>query len=133
MVAQLNFRQGETSHGRGLAGERAAEEALEAAGLTVVARRFRCRMGEIDLVAWEGAVLVFVEVKRRASVSHGTPAESVDARKRARLARAAAVWLGRYDQEPPPCRFDVVEVRDGPGGGLLSHHVRDAFRIWRTG
>jgi putative endonuclease len=80
-------------HGRGLAGEQAAEEALAAAGLTVVARRFRCRMGEIDLVAWEGPVLVFVEVKRRASVSHGTPAESVDARKRARLARAAAVWL----------------------------------------
>ena len=110
-MTQLNFRRGETSHGRGLAGERAAEEVLAAAGLTVVARRFRCRRGEIDLVAWEGPVLVFVEVKRRASVSHGTPAESVDARKRARLARAAAVWLARYDREPPPCRFDVVEVR----------------------
>ena len=129
----MDFSRTETSHGRGLAGERAAEEALSAAGLTVVARRFRCRAGEIDLVAWDGPVLVFVEVKRRASTSRGTPAESVDGRKRARLAGAAAVWLARRSGEPPPCRFDVVEVRDAQGGGLLSHHVRDAFRLWRTG
>ena len=129
----MNFSRGETSHVRGLAGERAAEEALAAAGLQVIARRFRCRRGEIDLVAWDGPVLVFVEVKRRASVAHGTPAESVDARKRARVAGAAAVWLSRFPAPAPPCRFDVVEVRDAPRGFLATHHVRDAFRLWRTG
>jgi putative endonuclease len=116
-----------------VAGERAAEEALTAAGLEVVARRFRCRRGEIDLVAWDGPVLVFVEVKRRAGDAHGSPAESVNARKRSRLARAATVWLSRSASPPPPCRFDVVEVRDAPGGGLLTHPMPDAFRLWRTG
>ena len=129
----MNFSRDKTSHLRGLAGERAAEGALSAAGLAVIARRFRCRRGEIDLVAWDGSVLVFVEVKTRAGVAHGTPAESVDARKRARMAGAAAVWLSRCPAPPPPCRFDVVEVRDAPRGGLATHHVRDAFRLWRTG
>jgi putative endonuclease len=116
-----------------VAGEQAAEAALTAAGLEVIARRFRCRRGEIDLVAWDGPVLVFVEVKTRAGDAHGSPAESVDARKRRRLAQAAAVWLSRSAAPPPPCRFDVVEVRDAAGGGLLTHHLRDAFRLWRTG
>ncbi len=116
-----------------MAGEHAAEAALVAAGLTVIARRFRCRRGEIDLVAWDGSVLVFVEVKTRADDAHGSPAESVTARKRVRLAHAAAVWLSRSAAPPPPCRFDVVEVRAAPGGGLVTHHMPDAFRLWRTG
>ena len=127
------FSRGEIAHQRGVAGERAAEAALTAAGLTILARRFRCRRGEIDLVAWDGPVLVFVEVKRRAGDAYGTPAESVHAGKRERLARAAAVWLSRTRPPHPPCRFDVVEVRDAPGGGLATHHLRDAFRLWRTG
>jgi putative endonuclease len=129
----LVFSRGENPHLRGVAGERAAEAALTRAGLTILARRFRCRRGEIDLVARDGPVLVFVEVKRRAEDSHGTPAESVDARKRGRLAGAAAVWLSRTQPPHPPCRFDVVEVRDTPGGGLRTHHLPDAFRLWRTG
>ena len=133
MVAQLKFSPGEKSQALGLAGERAAEEALLAAGLAVVERRFRCRCGEIDLVAWDGDTLVFVEVKTRAGVEHGTPGESVHPRKRARLARAAAVWLSRYRGPAPPCRFDVVEVRCSARGGLSTHHLPDAFRLWRTG
>ena len=117
----------------GLAGESAAAAALEAAGLTVVERRFRCRSGEIDLIAWDGDTLVFVEVKTRAGREHGTPAESVHGRKRARLARVAMVWLQRRGGLPPACRFDVVEVLGAPGGGLTTHHVPDAFRLWRTG
>ena len=129
----MKFSPGENTQALGLAGERAAEAALEAAGLTVVERRFRCRRGEIDLVAWDGPTRVVVEVKTRARVEHGTPAESVHPVKRARLARAAAVWLARQQGPPPPCRFDVVEVRGTCEGGLTTHHLADAFRLWRTG
>lgn len=116
----------------GLAGESAAAAALEAEGLTVLERRFRCRAGEIDLVARDGDTVVFVEVKARAGDGFGAPAEAVHARKRARMARVAAAWLQRQ-AEAPPCRFDVVEVMREPGGILRTRHVADAFRLWRTG
>ena len=117
----------------GQEGEDVAAAALEAAGLTVLERRFRCRTGEIDLVAQEADTLVFVEVKTRGGRGYGTPAEAVHAAKRARMARVAAVWLQRHGGAPPPCRFDVVEVTGEGNGRLAAHHVRDAFRLWRTG
>ena len=117
----------------GRAGEDAAAAELTARGLTVLERRFRCRAGEIDLVAQDGPTVVFVEVKARAGVGFGAPAEAVHRRKRARLARVAAAWLQRRGGPEPACRFDVVEVLREPGGALCVHHVRDAFRLWRTG
>jgi putative endonuclease len=113
-------------------GEDAAVRALESAGLVVLERRFRCRAGEIDVVARDGETVVFVEVKARAADGFGSPAEAVHARKRARMARVAAFWL-RGRAAEPPCRFDVVEVRRLPGGGLAARHLEDAFRLWRTG
>ena len=91
-------------------GERAAEKFLLRAGLHLLARGFRCRAGEIDLVLRDEDTLVFVEVKTRRPSSCGTPAEAVDRRKRRKLIRAAAFYLSGLRGRLPPCRFDVVEI-----------------------
>jgi putative endonuclease len=113
----------------GREGEAAAAAALEEAGLRILERRFRCRLGEIDLVARDGEALVFVEVKSRRGTGYGLPAEAITARKRNQLARVALAYLARRGALDAPCRFDVVEVLEDRGGGLRLRHVRDAFRI----
>lgn len=106
----------------GIAGEALAEAVLRDKGLRILARRWRCRSGEIDLIAEDGRWLVFVEVKARAGEGFGRPSEAVDARKRRRLARAALTYLQAEDALERPCRFDVVEV------GREIRHIEDAFR-----
>jgi putative endonuclease len=91
----------------GAAAEALAARYLEQQGLTIVTRNFRTRRGEIDLVARDGATLVFVEVRLRRGASHGGAAESITAAKRTRLLAAARYYLMRVPG-PPPCRFDAV-------------------------
>jgi putative endonuclease len=114
-------------HALGLAGEEAAARHLEAMGLRVVERRWRCRAGEIDLVAEDGDVLVFVEVKARGGDGYGSPAEAVNPRKRHRLATLASWYLVERKAHDRPCRFDVVEVVPHPSGDEI-RHLPDAFR-----
>ena len=84
---------------------------LAAHGLVCRDRNFRSRFGEIDLVMQDGALVVFVEVRSRSGPGFMDPAESVDRRKRARLARTADTWLRvRRRAVLPVCRFDVVTV-----------------------
>ncbi len=96
----------------GSAAEARAARYLAERGLAIVARNWRTRLGEIDLVARDGATLVFVEVRLRNDARFGGAAASVDARKRARIEAAARQYLARLRHEPP-CRFDVVSVEDG--------------------
>ncbi len=97
---------------RGIVWEQLAGSHLQQAGLQVLARNFRTRFGEIDLVCRDGGVLVFVEVRYRARTrGFGSGADSVTAAKRQRLVTAA----GQYRQAHPslaelPCRFDVVAI-----------------------
>lgn len=93
----------------GDAAEDRALHYLQQHGLTLMQRNFRCRGGEIDLIMQEAAVLVFVEVRKRADTRHGGAAASVTARKQARLIIAAQVFLQRY-RMPPACRFDVIAI-----------------------
>ncbi len=95
---------------------------LRGAGLRVLERNWRCRLGEIDLIAQEGDVLVFAEVRMRRSWAFGGAAESVTAAKRARILAAARLYLTRRPQAQ--CRFDVFLV-DGPAGDV--QWIRDAF------
>ena len=88
-----------------------AEAFLRARGCTIVARNFRCRAGEVDLVALDGPVLVFVEVRSRRGTLVGTPLESVDGRKQARLARVARQFCAARGWLERDARFDVVGVR----------------------
>lgn len=97
---------------RQIEGDAAEDKALhylQQHGLTLMQRNFRCKGGEIDLIMQEAAVLVFVEVRKRADTRRGGAAASVTARKQARLIIAAQVFLQRY-RMPPACRFDVIAI-----------------------
>lgn len=84
---------------------------LEEKGYEILERNFRCRAGEIDLVARQGACLVFVEVKYRKTGGFGEASLAVDRTKQRRLSRAAAVYLLEKGFSPEtPCRFDVISV-----------------------
>ena len=96
----------------GSAAEESAARFLERNGLAIVARNYRTRFGEIDLIAREGETLVFVEVRLRANDRCGGGAESIGARKRARIEAAARQYLALIRREPP-CRFDVVTLDHG--------------------
>ncbi len=96
----------------GGAAEDAAARFLEERGLEIVARNYRTRLGEIDLVARDGATLVFVEVRMRSSDRFGGGAESIGWRKRSRVEAAARQYLARLRREPA-CRFDVVTLDGG--------------------
>ena len=109
----------------GAAGERLAATHLEKQGFEIVDRNYRCRAGEIDLVAARGDLIVFCEVKTRRSDRWGEPSEAVDYRKQARLRRLAGAWLtekgGRGE-----VRFDVISVLVENGRTQLVH-LPDAF------
>jgi putative endonuclease len=92
---------------RGAAAEGLAARFLASQGLAIVSRNYRCRVGEIDIVARDGRTLVFVEVRMRRNRSFGGPAESITFAKRRRLRLAAQHYLARLASEPP-CRFDAV-------------------------
>jgi len=111
----------------GEAGEQAAAEFVTSLGYRIVARNVRFRSGEIDLVARDGGVLVFVEVKTRRGRGFGTPDEAVGAAKQRRLIRLASLYLARLGSDPPPCRFDVVSVEPGPDGSLQCRLIKGAF------
>lgn len=106
---------------RGLAAEALAARYLEQAGLVVVQRNYRIRGGEIDLIAKDGDVTVFIEVKQRTSSSHGLAGELISPRKAALVRRAALHYLGRDDL---PCRFDAVLLE---GKTQAITWIRDAF------
>jgi putative endonuclease len=106
----LRRRSIATDHGR--VGEDLAHRYLRTHGCTIVARNYRPRSGggEIDLVAWHGGKLIFVEVKTRASEEFGTPDRAVDAEKRASLQLAARDYARRADVPWQKTRFDIVSV-----------------------
>ena len=94
----------------GARAEELCAELLRKAGLRVLARNWRCRHGEIDLVAEEGGTLVFAEVRYRSAAGFGGAAESITAAKQARLIAAARLYLLRRPdaRSEPACRFDVL-------------------------
>lgn len=111
----------------GRLGEQLADARLGAAGLRVVARNWRCREGEIDLVAAGRGLLVFCEVKARSGDGYGTPAAAVTAAKQARLRRLAAAYLAANPTPPCRVRFDVVTVSWPRGHRPVVDHLEGAF------
>ncbi len=98
----------------GKSGEDLACQELERRGYAILARRYRSRSGELDIVARDGRTLVFVEVKARHGSAFGGAAEAVTAWKRRRIAHLALEYLTRHRLSGCPCRFDVVSVQVGP-------------------
>ena len=108
-------------------GEELACARLAAAGLRVLARNWRCRAGEIDVVAAAPGLLVFCEVKTRRGDGYGTPAAAVTSRKQARLRALAAAWLAAHDHPPCRVRFDVVSVTWPRGAAPAVEHLAGVF------
>lgn len=109
-----------TRQGLGAFAEQEALQHLEQQGLTLVARNWRCPQGELDLVMYDGATLVFVEVRYRRHHAWGGALESIDARKQQRLVRAAQAFLVKETQWINyPCRFDVIAMTGAP----TSYHL----------
>jgi putative endonuclease len=111
----------------GCYGERVAVRALTDAGLLVLDRNWRCRDGELDVVARDGDALVFCEVKTRRGTGFGHPAEAVTPAKRRRLRMLARAWLAENDHHAPDLRFDVVGVHVPASGPARVTHLRNAF------
>lgn len=113
----------------GQAAEGWAQTHLEEHGLRLLARNWRCRLGELDLVMLDGDTVVFVEVRYRSHRAWGGAECSIDARKRGRVSAAAQLFL---QQQPrwarSPCRFDVVAVAPADGGSPPRlNWIRGAF------
>jgi putative endonuclease len=111
----------------GRRGEDIALTFLEDQGLVLLARNWRCRDGELDLVLEDRRTAVFCEVKTRSGVGYGLPAESVTRDKMARIRRLANLWLSSYGVAFCDYRFDVVSVVIPPGGDPEVTHYRRAF------
>jgi putative endonuclease len=118
-------------HSLGAVGERLAAEHLERRGFEILERNFRTRWGELDLVAYDGRVLAFCEVKtRRAGGSRGGALEAVGPRKQLRVRRMAGCWLAERLDRPRArvLRMDAIGVTFDTQGRLLSlEHLEGAF------
>lgn len=109
---------------RGASAEQRAAAALVADGYQLVEANYRCKVGELDLVARDGDVLVFVEVRSRADDDHGSAAAMVTPRKQRQVTRVAAAYLALRRPDYERCRFDVVAIT-----GADVEIIRDAWRV----
>ena len=108
-------------------GESIAAAYLTDAGLRVLDRNWRCRDGELDIVARDGDALVFCEVKTRRGTGYGQPVEAVGRIKQRRLRILAQRWLAEHEEHAPELRFDVVGVLVRPARPAVVTHLRAAF------
>ncbi len=110
----------------GRRGESAVASYLKRKGMSIVKRGYRCRQGEIDIIAREGDVLCFVEVKTRSDSSFGSAAESITSEKMKRISYTALHYLARRKLRDQPVRFDVVLV-DTSGPEMEIELIQNAF------
>jgi len=113
----------------GQEGESAAEQYLRHKGYRIVARNLSSSVGELDLVAEDGEVLVFVEVKTRRTNAFGGAIHAVHQRKQEKLIRLAAQYLARHHVEGRPCRFDVVLLQGMDAVATQIEHIQNAFEV----
>jgi len=121
--------KGVQNAGVGSRGEELAAAFLQRIGFSIVERNFRCKGGEIDIVAKDGNTLVFIEVKSRKTVSYGVPQLAVTPFKQRQISKAALTWLARNHKHDAPARFDVIAILLS---GYYQHkieHIRNAFDL----
>lgn len=105
-------------------GEDVAARHLVESGLVILERNWRCRSGEIDIVARDGQTLVICEVKTRSSERFGTPVSGVTPVKLRRLRRLSAAWLAEHDVRPAEVRLDVIGITRGDDDRIFLEHLR---------
>ncbi len=108
-------------------GEDLAVAFLQQQGYQLLARRFRCRIGEIDIIVKKSGMIVFVEVKTRRSVLFGTPAQAVNRKKQVKIINTALNYLNYTNNARLPIRFDILEVMIAGEGKPVCNHIINAF------
>lgn len=111
----------------GAYGEKLAAQYLRETGMEIVARNWRCRYGELDLIVQDPSITAFVEVKTRSGLGFGAPAESVTFGKQQRIRRLALLWLAEQEGPWRRIRFDVVSVLVARGHRPVINHLTAAF------
>ncbi len=112
-------------------GEKIAIDFLKRHRFKIVARNYRCKFGEIDIIARDSEnILSFIEVKTRTSPTHGTPQEAVHFKKQEQISRVALEFVQRHGLENHPARFDVVAVICSPSGYTVEL-IQNAFELPR--
>ena len=112
---------------RGQQGEQLAVAYLEGQGYRIQAHNYRHRRGEIDIIAWDGATLVFVEVKTKGHTAFGHPQEMVDARKQRTLVSGAMAYIQQHHIRHTVLRFDVIAIQIPPDRPPEVMHIQEAF------
>jgi putative endonuclease len=125
---QWRMRMGEQRQEVGKAGEEAAVEYLCQHGYRILARNYRCRFGEIDLIARDGKILAFVEVKTRRSQRFGPAASAVTLEKQRHLIKVSQVYLTQTGKAREFCRFDVVTIELDAQPPRIQL-IKDAFQL----
>ena len=113
----------------GARGEEIACAYLKGQKFTIVERNFRCKGGELDIIAREGKTLVFVEVKARRTLSFGPPQMAVTPFKQRQISKAALTWLAQKKQFGTNARFDVVAILLPDHEVPVIDHIRNAFDL----
>ena len=111
----------------GRRGEMLAAAHLESRGFDVIDRNWRCRQGEIDLVAIDADEYVFVEVKTRSTTNFGTPLEAITPQKLARLRRLAVAWCASHTRIHYRIRIDAIGILAPRGGPIVIDHVERVY------
>lgn len=117
---------------KGAAGEIIAARFLRDKGYTIVSSNYRCRHGEIDIIAQNGQYIAFVEVKTRSKGSMYSPREAVTTAKQRRLIQTAAVYLAKYSTDLQP-RFDVLEVVTESPSSMNVIEINHIIGAYETG
>ena len=99
-------------------------------GYQILAQQYRCLYGEIDLIAQDGSIIVFVEVKGRQSTRYGFAQEAIDHKKQQRIYRTAQHFLWSQGKPQVLCRFDVIAIQEPSLGHHHIQHIVGAFDGW---
>lgn len=113
----------------GRSGEDTVARYLQKKGYKILVQNYRCQLGEIDIIARDGDVLVFIEVKTRSGCTFGSPAAAVTPRKQRQISKAAQWYLTEERRFDTPARFDVVAVSSAPGTDHRIEHISNAFDL----
>lgn len=113
----------------GRRGEEFARGFLERSGYRIICCNYRCKLGEIDIIAKDGETLVFVEVKTRTDFAFGSPAAAVTMKKQRQICRAAQCYLAEHGLFGTPARFDVIAIFLGKNGREQIELIADAFEL----
>lgn len=119
------------NRGTGILGEEVASKFMISNGYRILERNFRCKGGEVDIIARdpEGKSLVFVEVKTRRSLSYGVPQLAVTPFKQRQISKATLTWLSRNRLHDTNARFDVIAILLHTDGSHQIEHIKNAFDL----